>query len=137
SVTGDGVSGTPEDVVMTFPTASEIGAIEDAPSDGKQYVRKDANWDEVATDTPNLADVLLEGNSADRLKITNLADGVDAGDAVNKSQLDALESPFEVVDVTQEAFSDIAIVVKDFDNIANGMTYQEGAIDFGVSRGSI
>src|SRR5699024_11219993 len=58
SVTGDGVSGTPEDVVMTFPTASEIGAIEDAPSDGKQYVRKDANWDEVATDTPNLADVL-------------------------------------------------------------------------------
>ena len=28
SVTGDGVDGTPVDVVMTYPTPSDIGAIE-------------------------------------------------------------------------------------------------------------
>lgn len=61
SVTGDGVSGTPEDVVMTFPTPSEIGALEDAPSDGKQYARKDSDWSEVVIPSSGVQSVTGDG----------------------------------------------------------------------------
>lgn len=48
---------------MTYPTPAEIGAIEDAPSDGKQYARKDANWSEVVIPSSGVQSVTGDGVS--------------------------------------------------------------------------
>lgn len=54
---------------------------------------------------------------------------------VDKAYVDSKASPFNLIDVTQQAFTDKAINVIAFNNSDNGMTYQEGSIDFGVTRG--
>ena len=77
SITGDGVSGTPEDVILTFPTPSEIGALEDAPSDGKQYARKDADWVEVSVDDELTPDELAGIQNANGLNAGNPAATID------------------------------------------------------------
>lgn len=55
-------------------------------------------------------------------------------DLANKAYVDSKASPFNIIDVTQAFYTDKAINVIAFDNQNNGVVYQEGAIDFGVTR---
>ncbi|BBI90398.1 hypothetical protein HYO65_gp006 [Tenacibaculum phage PTm1] len=45
----------------------------DAPSDGKQYARKNALWQEIDTSLPTLSQVLTAGNTAGNKSISQLA----------------------------------------------------------------
>lgn len=51
---------------------------------------------------------------------------------VDKAYVDSKASPFNIIDVTEEFYQDKAINVIPFNN--TGMSYSEGAIDFGVTR---
>lgn len=55
-------------------------------------------------------------------------------DLANKAYVDSKASPFNIIDVTQQSYTDKAINVIPFNN--TGMSYSEGSIDFGITRGT-
>src|SRR5690606_3605943 len=73
TITGDGVGGTATNPVLSFPTPVEIGAIEEAPSDGNIYGRKDAEWVEVSVDDELTPDDLAGIQGANGLSAANPA----------------------------------------------------------------
>ena len=81
SVTGDGVSGTAEDVILTFPNADDV---DDSSTTNKFLTQSEK--DKIAQNESFIA--ILQTNKADQSDLDSLASDV----STNASDIDAVES---------------------------------------------